>query len=130
MAVNPYVGIQVIVAADFSGSMTNPISQGSSISRINALREKIHYVFSEVCKYDPDGIDVITFNNKVKLYRNVSTPDKVNDIFNKSPGGGTDTTGAFNQAFGLHKEYMKKPNFESDCSVSVYRWRTLKSSRS
>lgn len=111
---NPYAGYQIVVAVDISGSMNKKEEDYGWQSRFAFVQDQIGYLAADLATFDEDGIDVITFNHDVKLTRNVDSPKAVKELFaNNRAGGSTNTTGAVKQAYELHKEYRKDPNFKS-----------------
>jgi uncharacterized protein with von Willebrand factor type A (vWA) domain len=84
-----------IVLVDKSGSMSETDCPGGK-SRWDYAQENVLAIARECMKYDSNGITVGVFNNKHKLYENVTDGnDMLKKIFQEnSPGGGTDTAGA------------------------------------
>jgi uncharacterized protein with von Willebrand factor type A (vWA) domain len=90
------------VVVDRSGSMSEPVSKGSTISRWDAVQEYTLSVARECDKLDSDGIDVYLFNKSFSRYENV-TADKVKDIFaSTGPQGGTDFVPVLKDIFAHH----------------------------
>jgi len=88
---------------DVSASMQTADCPGGS-TRINFLKEKTIQFAREASKYDPDGIDVLTFGHQVTPYKNV-TADKASDIIGalKAEEGATMTHLLIQKAWDLHK---------------------------
>ncbi len=96
-------GDQFIFGVDVSASMqTADTSSGQS--RINHLKEKVIAFAKEASKYDPDGIDVVTFGHQVKTLKNV-TADTAEQVIGalQANEGSTDTAGLIREAYKLHK---------------------------
>lgn len=84
---------------DRSGSMTTQDCVGGQ-TRWKAAEESTIAIARKVSEYDPDGIDVITFNSGFKTYANV-TADKVASIFQEAePMGGTVLAPVLKTVFG------------------------------
>lgn len=64
-------GDQFIFGVDVSASMQTRDCEGG-MSRIEYLKEKLGVFAEEASKYDPDGIDLITFGQTCKVYSNVT----------------------------------------------------------
>lgn len=74
---------------DFSGTMaTVDAGSGGKLSRLAAMKESAKAFAAELEKYDEDGMTIVKFAGKVKLYDGV-TATKVDDIFaeNRAMGG-------------------------------------------
>lgn len=85
-------GRDYIVAIDKSGSMSTPHKGGKT--RFQYAQEQTEAVARKCAEFDPNGIDVVVFNNSVKEYNNVS-PEKVSQVFAENePSGGTATDAA------------------------------------
>lgn len=85
------------VTLDKSGSMSRDVSPG--YTRWQQGQEYIGAIAKVATKYDPDGIKVIVFSGRSKVYDNV-TEAKVSEVFaSESPMGGTNLTGALEVAF-------------------------------
>lgn len=96
-------GDNFIFAVDVSGSMTTADCPGGA-SRIEFLKEKTITFAKEASKYDPDGIDVLTFGHKVTPYLKVDAAKAENLISGfKANEGSTDTAGVIREAYKLHK---------------------------
>lgn len=90
------------VAVDRSGSMSESVGKGSSVTRWDAVKEYVISVARECDKLDADGIDVYFFNKSFGRYENVNA-DKVKDIFaSTSPQGGTDFVPVLKDIFEHH----------------------------
>lgn len=90
-------GVDVTVLIDQSGSMASPDRAGKS--RWEAAEEGTIALAAKAAKFDPDGITVITFNNRPTKYEGVGV-EKVAQIFKeKDPSGSTNLAGALDVAF-------------------------------
>jgi len=97
-------GDNFIFAIDVSASMqTTDCPNGAS--RIEYLKEQVKTFAIEASKWDTDGIDVLTFGQKVTKFNNV-TAEKATDIIGalKANEGMTDTAAVIKAAYGMHKE--------------------------
>lgn len=90
--------LDVALLLDFSGTMsTQDAGSGGSLSRLTAMQESAKAFATELEKFDPDGMTVVKFAGKVKLYDGV-TSTKVDDIFKENRAmGGTATDEALRQ---------------------------------
>lgn len=96
-------GDNFIFCIDVSASMqTKDCPNGAS--RIEYLKEQTIVFAREASKWDPDGIDVLTFGQVVTPYKNI-TADKAADIIGalKANEGMTDTAAVLAKAYELHK---------------------------
>lgn len=96
-------GDNFIFALDVSGSMAATDCPGGA-SRINFAKEQAITFAKEASKYDPDGIDVLTFGHKITPYLKV-TAEKAGEIIGglEAKEGSTDTAGVIREAYKLHK---------------------------
>lgn len=96
-------GDNFIFCVDVSGSMENSDCPGG-LTRINFLKEKVIQFAGEAAKYDPDGIDVITFGHQVKTFEKITT-EKASEIIGKlkADESATQTHSAIQKAWDLHK---------------------------
>jgi Mg-chelatase subunit ChlD len=86
-----------IILLDASGSMSNPSTRFSGKTRWQEGQELILGLAGVLGQYDADGIDVITFGQKVEMFEGV-TSDKVAEVFaTVSPYGGTPTAEALSR---------------------------------
>jgi Mg-chelatase subunit ChlD len=96
-------GDQFIFGVDVSASMQTKDVGGTS--RIEALKEQVIAFIGEASKYDPDGVDVITFGQKIthlgaltaEQAKDAITPLKANEAM-------TDTAGLIRKAWTLHQD--------------------------
>jgi hypothetical protein len=97
-------GDNFIFGVDVSGSM-GATDCPAGMSRINFLKEKVIQFAEEASKYDPDGIDVLTFGHAVTPYEKV-TADKARELISKFSAneGSTDTAGLIRKAWELHQK--------------------------
>jgi hypothetical protein len=100
-------GDNFIFGMDVSASMQTKDCPGDA-ARIDYLKEKVIVFANEASKWDEDGIDVLTFGEKVTKYQNV-TAEKASEIIGalKATQGMTDTAGLINEAYKLHKDGKK-----------------------
>jgi Mg-chelatase subunit ChlD len=96
-------GDNFIFGVDVSASMQTKDAPGGA-SRIDYLKEKVIVFAKEASKYDPDGIDVLTFGHTVTPYKGV-TSEKAEEIVNKlrANEGATHTHALIAQAFKMHR---------------------------
>lgn len=95
-------GDQVIFLVDRSGSMATADCDGDT--RYNAVRETIKAFVRSAAKYDPDGVSIHFFNNRVETHNDVATPEAVDKLIDThGPGGGTNTDLAIQAAWKEHK---------------------------
>jgi len=98
-------GDNFVICIDVSGSMQTKDLEGD-ISRIEGLKEKVVTFAHEASKYDPDGIDVITFGRKTVLHPNVAASNAASIISSlKADESMTDTAAALRMAWGRHLAY-------------------------
>lgn len=109
MEKNPKLaGRDYVILIDKSGSMGEKINGGKT--RFQHAQEQTEAIAREAEAHDPDGIDVVVFNNKPTVYTGV-TSDKVKEVFSKeSPGGGTDTAAALKVVFDSYTSRVKGGN--------------------
>lgn len=82
-----------VIAIDKSGSMSTADCPGGK-TRWAYAQEQTMNMARKAGEFDSDGIDVVVFAGKSKLYSGV-TADKVGQVFGEnSPGGSTDTAAA------------------------------------
>lgn len=96
-------GDNFIFGIDVSASMQTSDCPGGA-QRIAYLKEKVKTFAREASKYDPDGIDVLTFGSEVKEYLKV-TADNAGTIIDglKANEGSTKTHLLIERAFSLHR---------------------------
>lgn len=98
----------ILIVIDKSGSMSTADVNGKS--RWAAAQEATEALARKAAEFDEDGIDVIVFNNSVKVYSGV-TPEKVTQVFSENePNGGTDTAAALQKAIDMHFDRPAKPS--------------------
>ncbi len=97
------VGDNFIFGVDVSGSMQAPDCPGG-LTRISFLKEKVIQFAQEASKYDPDGIDVLTFGHAVTPYEKI-TAEKAAEIVGKlqASEGATQTHLLIKKAWDMHK---------------------------
>ena len=97
-------GDNFIFAADVSASMQTSDCPGNK-QRIEYLKEGMITFAREASKWDEDGIDVLTFGQKVTAYKGV-TAEKASDIIGalRANEGMTDTAAVIGAAYELHKK--------------------------
>lgn len=90
-----------IFAIDKSGSMSTRDVGGKS--RWQAMKEGCQALVNKITEWDPDGIEVLLFDNQVRRYDNVANSAKIDEIWNeRDPGGGTDTELVLRSAADIH----------------------------
>jgi Mg-chelatase subunit ChlD len=96
-------GDQFIFGVDVSASMQTADVNGTS--RIEALKEQVITFIGEASKYDPDGVDVITFGQKI-THLGALTADQAKDAISKLKANEamTDTAGLIRKAWTLHQD--------------------------
>ncbi len=119
-----FVGCQLVPVFDISGSMSSlekstdlfsKAEYGGRQSRTRldaakAVMRKLHALMSAI---DPDGLDVILFNDRVFTYK-VSSIEQLDGLLgNMQPGGTTNTAGALDAAFRLHLAYRQQNGFKA-----------------
>jgi Mg-chelatase subunit ChlD len=94
-------GDQFIFGVDVSLSMKTKDVKG--MSRIDALKEQVITFIGEASKYDPDGVDVITFGQNV-THLGALTASQAKDAIAplQASEPGTDTAGLIRKAWELH----------------------------
>lgn len=90
--------IDAVLMLDFSGTMaTQDAGSGGALTRLAAMRESAKAFAAELEKHDSDGITIVKFAGKVKIYDGV-TSTKVDEIFMENRAmGGTATDEALKQ---------------------------------
>jgi len=96
-------GDNFIFAVDVSASMQTKDCPGGK-SRIEYLKEGVITFAKEASKWDSDGIDVLSFGERITPYKGV-TADKAETIINglDAKEGMTDTAGVIREAYKLHR---------------------------
>lgn len=103
-----------ILIIDKSGTMCKK-DPGCKVSRWNAVQESVYAIASKIIGLDPDGVSVYVFSGKFKAYKDVSSPESVNNIFlENEPMGGTVLApvlrAAFTEYFTSKGTPKQKPN--------------------
>lgn len=101
-------GDNFIICVDVSASMqTTDCPNGTS--RIEYLKEQVKTFAVEASKWDENGIDVITFGQKVTIYPNI-TAEKAQEVIGglKANEGMTDTAAVIKSAYATHKASSSK----------------------
>lgn len=98
------VGDNFIFGVDVSGSMSNADCPGG-LTRIDFLKEKVIAFAKEAAKYDPDGIDVLTFGQVVTPYPKV-TAERAESVVQllRANEAATMTHELIRKAYALHKD--------------------------
>ena len=99
-------GQQIIMGVDFSGSMdTNDGDVTNGMSRLKYAAKQTVALAMEASKVDPDGIDLLTFSNDVRLFWN-TTANTVENAFKGGTRGSTRTDLVIRAAYERHKEIL------------------------
>lgn len=94
-------GDQFIFGVDVSASMQTKDVNGAS--RIEALKEQVITFIGEASKYDPDGVDVITFGQKITHLGALTAEEAKTRIAALTANEAmTDTAGLIRKAWELH----------------------------
>jgi Mg-chelatase subunit ChlD len=97
-----------VVVVDTSGSMGQPVKQGASRSRWDAMQESVGAFVRDIEKFDSDGIDVVQLGTGVKSWQGV-TSLKVGELFSTlRPMGSTPLAEALTEALKLAGKSDKK----------------------
>lgn len=98
-----------IVAIDTSGSMGEPVKDGSSITRWEAVQESALTIIRDVEKLDQDGIGLVLFGGpNIRAFDGV-TSDKAREVFaSTGPRGSTPLAEALTAALALAGKSDKK----------------------
>lgn len=103
-------GDQVQFLVDRSGSMDTGDCNGET--RYNHVREKLKAFVRGASKYDPDGVSIHFFNNRVETHTDVSNVDTVDQLIDQHrPGGGTATHLAIQAAWNEHQAKKSTATF-------------------
>lgn len=97
-------GDNFIFGIDVSGSMQAADCPGG-LTRIDFLKEKVIAFAREAAKYDPDGIDILTFGQVVTPYPGISA-ERAEEVVGKlrANEAATMTHQLIRQAHKLHKD--------------------------
>lgn len=97
-------GDNFIFGVDVSASM-GATDCPNGVSRIEYLKEKVKLFAVEASKWDEDGIDVLTFGQKVTEYRGI-TAEKAAEVITplKANEMQTQTADLISKAYEMHKE--------------------------
>lgn len=97
-------GDNFIFGIDVSASMQTTDCEGG-LSRIDYLKEKLLTFIKEASKYDPDGVDILTFGASVTPYPKVSA-ERAESIVSllKANEAATMTHLLIKKAYALHKD--------------------------
>lgn len=104
-------GDNLIFLIDVSASMQKSDTPTGK-SRIDYCKEKAISLADEASKYDEDGVDIITFGEKVK-HIGKATGTNAGDLIGplKALEGSTDTAGAIQAAYDIHKKNKYQQTF-------------------
>lgn len=95
-------GDQIIFLVDRSGSMATADCEGGA-TRYEYVRETVKTFVQAASQFDPDGVSVHLFNNRVELHPNVADVQVLNRLIDThKPGGSTDTAKAIEAAWLEH----------------------------
>lgn len=108
-----------VVIIDKSGSMGDAQSASINKPRFEYAEEFATAVVREAAKHDPDGIDVIVFNNNPKAYNGVDMA-ALKQIFKENqPAGGTDLAPALKIAFDGWRTRKANNNLKNGTTILV-----------
>lgn len=97
-------GDNFIFCVDVSGSMNTTDCPGG-VSRINYLKEQVIAFATEASKWDEDGIDVLTFGQKITPYNGIDAAKAASVIGALSATEAmTDTASVIREAYKMHKK--------------------------
>lgn len=98
-----------IVCIDTSGSMGEPVKQGSGVTRWESVQESALTFVRDIEKIDSDGIGLVLFGgSNIKAFDGVNS-DKVREVFAASgPRGSTPLAEALSEAIKLAGKSDKK----------------------
>ena len=86
-----------MLIVDRSGSMSG--------SRWQDAEEAVKALAPYICRFDPDGVDIILFSSSTEIFSNVKSPEEVESIFQRHrPSGSTNLALALHRAFCKHFE--------------------------
>jgi len=104
-------GDNLIFLIDVSASMQKSDTPTGK-SRIDYCKEKAIALADEAAKFDEDGVDIITFGEKVK-HIGKATGTNASDLIGplKALEGSTDTAGAIQEAYSIHKKNKHAQTF-------------------
>jgi Mg-chelatase subunit ChlD len=104
-------GDNLIFALDVSASM-NRGDTPTGQSRLDYSKEKAIALANEASKYDEDGVDILTFGERVKNIGK-ATGNNAGDLIGalRATEGSTDTAGAIRAAYEIHKKNSYKQTF-------------------
>jgi uncharacterized protein with von Willebrand factor type A (vWA) domain len=104
MALELKKGDHIIVAVDQSGSMGELDPKCNGLRKWNWMEETMLSYVKAAERFEPTGISLHLFADRVEAYQNLSDPAMVKQIFEKhSPGGGTHTERVINSAWQEHR---------------------------
>lgn len=96
-----------IVVIDHSGSTGEPSLRLKGRTRFDEMHESCLAVARQAERYDDDGITVITFSGRTKVFDGV-TGDKVKNVFAEiHPGGGTNLGAAIREVMAKKRASTK-----------------------
>lgn len=102
----------IIIVGDKSGSMAEPVKNGSKVTRWESMQESMLSLARETDKIDADGIDVVFFGGNDAsgiITHSGVTADKIKEAFTTvSPRGRTPLAEALTAALGLAGKSAKK----------------------
>jgi len=90
--------------------MDTPDCDGDT--RYNAVREKLKAFVRGASKFDPDGVSIHFFNNRVETHADVADVNVVDQLIDTHrPGGGTATHLAIQAAWKEHRQKQSTASF-------------------
>ncbi len=113
--------VEVVICIDTSGTMKETDARKNSpLTRLEAVHESASALAAELEKFDDDGITVVRFAGKVRLYDGV-THAKVDQIFAEfRPMGSTATDEALRIVIDKFHEKRQQKGDVKPCCIIVF----------
>jgi uncharacterized protein YegL len=113
--------VEVVIAIDTSGTMKEQdVRPNSPLTRLEAVHESASALAAELEKYDDDGITVVRFAGKVRIYDGV-THAKVDQVFAEfRPMGSTATDEALRQIIDKFMDKRQQKGDVKPCCIIVF----------